>query len=113
MVSLPAGRVQSARRSRRRTSCGGLPYEPVWVSEGCGVAADHDPMRPAAVGGDIRVLGKSSPLVQPQLDGTGCGFELCVAAISLGHGEAAVDVKAPALLEVRDSEQEHDPVDLP
>src|SRR4030095_8435323 len=84
-------------RSRRRWTSYGLPRERVRVGEGSGVVANHDPMRSAAVGGDIGVLGERAAPIQPQFDGTGRGFELCVvAAKALGRGEAAVDVEALA-----------------
>ena len=70
-------------------------------------------MRSGALGRDAGDLGEVTAPVERQLDGTRRRGEQDVpAAVALLHGEAAVDVEPLAGGHVRDSQLEHELVDL-
>src|SRR4029077_5692922 len=75
---------------------------------------NDQPGRSGAVGSDAGVLGEGPAPVERQLDRARRRGELDVlAAKTLGHGKAAVNVEQLAPGRVRGAEQEHDLVDLP
>jgi hypothetical protein len=91
----------------------GLPHEPVRVDEGPGIAAHREPVRSGAVGRDAGDLGEGTAVQERQLDRTRRRSERDIfAAMALFHGEAAVNVEPFARGHIRDSQLEHDLVDL-
>src|SRR5437868_3508350 len=89
-----------------------VPGEPIRVGEGPGIAANDNPVRSGAVRRDVGVLGQGATAVERQLDVRRSELDVLAAKAPLQR-QAAVEIELLARGNVRDSQQEHDLVDLP
>src|SRR4051795_247206 len=103
----------SVRQCSAASGRRGFPREPIRIDERPDVAGDHDAVRARAVRRDARVLGGGASPVERQLDGRGLAVELDVlAAETLRHRQASVYVELLGRLDVLDTEQQRDFIDL-
>src|SRR3954452_20417045 len=108
LIVSPSVRQCSAASGRR-----GFPREPIRIDERPDVAGDRDAVRARAVRRDARVLRGGASPVERQLDGRGVGGELDVlSAETLRHRQPSVYVELLGRLDVLDTEQQRDFIDL-